>query len=93
VNFANGLLFDTLLDVCQQRGWMKARERQRTDSTHVFAKIRALSRLMCVGETMRFARNRLAVAAPDWLLLHSEAEWVERYGHRIEESRFASIRS
>jgi len=84
---AEHLLFETLLDVCKQRGWLKARERQRTDSTHVLAKIRALNRLMCVGEAMRFALNSLAVAAPDWLLCCSDACWVERYGHRIEENR------
>lgn len=84
---AERLLFDTLLDVCKQRGWLKARERQRTDSTHVLAKIRAINRLMCVGEAMRFALNSLAVVAPDWLLSEVDAQWVERYGHRIEESR------
>jgi transposase len=42
---------------------------------------------MCVGEAMRFALNSLAVAAPDWLLPRSDDQWVERYGHRIEESR------
>ena len=36
---------------------------------------------------MRFALNSLAVVAPEWLLAHSDAEWIERYGHRIEESR------
>ena len=36
---------------------------------------------------MRFALNSLAVVAPDWLLCCSDACWVERYGHRIEESR------
>ncbi len=25
--------------------------------------------------------------APEWLVQHSDAQWVERYGHRIEESR------
>jgi transposase len=84
---AEHLLFDTLLDVCKQRGWLKARERQRTDSTHVLAKIRAINRLMCVGEAMRFALNSLAVVAPDWLLSEVDVQWVERYGHRIEESR------
>src|SRR5579864_1387737 len=63
------------------------RQRQRTDSTHVLAKIRAINRLMCVGEAMRFALGSLAVGAPDWLLGSSDASWVERYGHRIEESR------
>src|SRR5579885_3295145 len=85
---AERLLFDTLLDLCKQRGWLKARERQRTDSTHVLAKIRAITRLMCVGEAMRFALNSLAILAPDWLLAHSESTWLDRYGHRIEETFF-----
>jgi transposase len=42
---------------------------------------------MCVGEAMRFALNSLAIVAGEWLLVHSEPEWVDRYGHRIEESR------
>jgi transposase len=84
---AESLLLDTLLALCQQRGWLKARQRQRTDSTHVLAKIRAINRLMCVGEAMRFALNSLAVVAPEWLVSCSDAQWVERYGHRIEESR------
>jgi transposase len=84
---AEHLLFDMLLDVCKRQGWLKAREKQRTDSTHVLAKVRAINRLMCVGEAMRFALNSLAVIAPDWLLPRSDAQWVERYGHRIEESR------
>jgi transposase len=36
---------------------------------------------------MRFALNSLAVVAPEWLVSCSDAQWVERYGHRIEESR------
>lgn len=36
---------------------------------------------------MRFALNSLAMVAPEWLLAPSDADWVERYGHRIEESR------
>ncbi|WP_126631855.1 transposase [Dictyobacter alpinus] len=49
------LLLDTLLALCKERGWLKARERQRTDSPYVLAKIRAMNRHMCVGEAMRFA--------------------------------------
>jgi transposase len=64
-----------------------ARGRQRTDSTHVLAKIRALKRLLCVWETMRAALNALAVVAPSWLRAHSQAEWVERYGSLSEDSR------
>jgi transposase len=78
---------ETMLALFQQKGWLKARGRQRTDSTHVLAKIRALNWLLCVWETMRAALNSLAVAAPDWLRAHSSPEWVERYGPRSEDSR------
>src|SRR5437764_5023657 len=64
-----------------------ARGRQRTDSTHVLAKIRALNRVLCVWETMRAALDSLAIVAPGWLRDQSQAEWVERYGPRSEESR------
>ena len=84
---AEQLLLDALLALCKERGWFKARERQRTDSTHILAKVRAMNRHMCVGEAIRFALNSKAVVAPDWLLVHGDAEWVERSGHRIEESR------
>jgi len=49
------LLLDRLLEVCKQRGWLKAGGKQRTDSTHVLARVRSLSNLECVGETLRAA--------------------------------------
>src|SRR6266700_1232390 len=81
------VLLDAMLALYKEQGWLKGRQRQRTDSTHVLAKVRAINRLMCVGEAMRFALNSLAIVAGDWLLAHSDPEWVDRYGHRIEESR------
>src|SRR5579864_9319571 len=47
------LMFDRLLEVCKQRGWLKAGGKQRTDSTNVVARVRSLSNLECVGETLR----------------------------------------
>lgn len=84
---AEQLLLDAMLTIFKEHGWLKERQQQRSDSTHVLAKVRAINRLMCVGEAMRFALNSLAVVAGDWLLEHSEEEWVHRYGHRIEEGR------
>ncbi len=84
---AEELLLEKMLTLFQQKGWLKARGRQRTDSTHVLAKIRALNRLLCVWETMRAALNSLAVVAPDWLRAQSQPEWVERYGPRSEDLR------
>jgi len=81
------LLFDMLLSQFRELGLLKPHGRQRTDSTHVLAAIRALNRLECVGETMRHALNTLAVAAPAWLVAQSYAEWVGRYGPRLEDYR------
>jgi transposase len=78
-------LLDTMLTQFKERGWLKERGSQRTDSTHVLAAVRVLNRLETVGETMRAALNSLAVAAPDWLREHVEPEWFERYGPQVEE--------
>jgi transposase len=81
---------EAVLALCKEQGWLKARGRQRTDSTHVLAKIRALNRAECVVETLRHALNVLAVAAPDWLRSQVQPDWLERYGHRADEYRFPS---
>jgi len=78
---------ETVLDLCKERGWLKAHGRQRTDSPHVLAKIRALNRAECVVETLRHALNVLAVVTPDWLQGQVQLEWLERYGHRAEQFR------
>lgn len=72
-------LFDTLLTLLRSQGLVKARGRQRTDSTHVLAAVRGINRLELVRETMRTALERLAVAAPTWLRTHAEVDWVTRY--------------
>jgi transposase len=84
------LLLDTLLTRFRELGLLKARGRQRTDSTHVLAKVRALNRYELVAGTLRHALNALATAAPDWLLVHAEPDWVERYERRAAEDRIPS---
>ncbi len=80
-------LLDDLLVRCKARGWLKARGRQRTDSTQVLGAIRTLNRLECVGETLRHALNTLARLAPEWVQAHTPAEWYERYAARFEQYR------
>ena len=72
---AEYLLFDTLLDHFKQHGLVKAGGRQRTDATHVLAKVRALNRVLCVGETFRATLNTLALVAPEWLRSFLPEEW------------------
>jgi transposase len=52
---------------CQEQGWLKARGRQRTDSTSILGAVTALNQLELVGETLRHALNVLATVAPEWL--------------------------
>jgi transposase len=80
-------LLDRLLALCRERGLVKARGRQRTDSTHVLAALRTLNRLECVGETLRHALDSPAVAAPDWLQALAPAAWYERYGRQVDNYR------
>ena len=84
---AERLLLDTLLAQVRERGLLKTRGRQRTDSTHVLAAIRALNRLERVGETWRHTLNSLAVVAPDWLQAWVPPEWFDRYGSRMDTYR------
>ena len=60
-------------------------QKPRTDSTHIQAAARKLHRLACVGETMRYALNRLAAIAPEWWQARAPSDWYERYGPRCEQ--------
>jgi transposase len=86
-NQAERRLFDVVLSQFRERGWIKERGKQRTDSTHVLAAVRVVNRLECVGETMRHALNILAEVAPDWLLEQMKPEWSKRYQSRFSDFR------
>ncbi len=85
-------LFEAFLRHATTRGWLKMRGRQRTDSTHVLAAVESLSRLECVGETLRHALNILATVAPEWLAERVPTHWYERYATRWEDYRLPSGR-
>lgn len=80
-------LLETLLDRLRERDLLKVRGRARTDSTHVLAAIRSLSRLVNCAETLRAALNAVATSGPTWLPSLIEPAWVERYSRRVEEYR------
>ena len=84
---AERVLFDRLLDLLKERGLVKAGGRQRTDSTHVLARIRELNRLELAGETVRAALEALAAAAPGWLATVIDGSWQRVYGQRIDSLR------
>lgn len=81
------LLFETMLTRFREQGLLKAKGRQRTDSTHVLAAIQTLNRLECIGETLRHALNVLATVASDWLQAWVPAVWFDRYRQRFADYR------
>src|SRR5215217_7049080 len=80
-------LLARMLDAAHEAGLLKARGRQRTDSPHVLAAVRALNRLELLAETRRAALNAIAGVAPDWLRTLAPPEWHERYDRRVEDRR------
>jgi len=85
---AQDLILEPILQLCRERGWLKARGKQRTDATAVLARVRALSSLESVGESMRATLNAIAEQEPEWLQAHLNPEWFDRYVHRFELARF-----
>ena len=80
-------LLKTMLNEFKARKLLKARGKQRTDSTHVMAAIRLLNRLEMVGETLHYALNEIAVAEPQWLKAWVVPLWYDRYGRSFNEYR------
>jgi hypothetical protein len=78
---------DTWLKRCQERGWLKARGRQRPDSTAILGAVTALNQRELVGETLRHALNVVAAVAPAWLTPQIQPEWFARSAERIEDYR------
>lgn len=86
-------LLDRMLELFKAKKLLKGRGKQRSDSTHVVAAIRSLSRIECVGETLRHTLNILATVVPDWLRARVPAAWFDRYGIRIELTRLPTAQA
>jgi transposase len=80
-------LLDRLLSRIKEKGWLKERSQQRTDSTHVLSTIRTLNRLESVAEMLRAALNAIATVEPEWLQSWVPQAWYGRYGVALEEYR------
>ncbi|MGK7877716.1 MAG: transposase [Xenococcaceae cyanobacterium] len=82
-------LFAQMLGGFKKKELLKSPQKQRTDSTHILAAIRVLTRLEKIGETLRYALNSIAAVAPNWLReIVPDEEWYSRYGQRFQENRF-----
>jgi len=86
------ILLDALVEVCRKAGLSKEHGKVRTDATHILAKLRELTRLELVGETLRHALNEIAKVAPEWLRALTPNDWYKRYAKRFEEEPYRSRR-
>jgi transposase len=80
-------LLDKMLMLVTEKGLLKSKGKQRSDSTHIVASVHALNRLESIGETMRHALNQLAAVAPEWLTPHLSPALLERYERRMDNYR------
>lgn len=78
---------DLMLARLKEAGLVMPGMRQRTDSTHVLARVRDLSRLELAGEAVRAALEAFAAAEPAWLASVIDASWRKTYGRKICELR------
>ena len=85
---------DLLVAALVERGLLKPGGKQRTDSTHVLAAVRDLSRVELAGEAVRAALEAIAAAAPDWLTdVIDLPGWQQRYGQRIDSWRLPASKT
>ena len=80
-------LLDKMLECFQDKKFLTSGGKQRTDSTHIVAKVRHLSRMESVAQTLRAALNEIAEFFPKWLHKQITPRWFELYSRRIEEYR------
>jgi transposase len=76
-------LLDLALARLKEAGLVRERTTQRTDSTHVLAAVRDLTRLELVTEAVRAALEEVASTAPHLLEELVDDGWGQRYGRPV----------
>src|SRR5260370_13006602 len=80
-------MLNTMLEQFVQAGLLSGGGKQRTDSTHVLASVRALNRLELAGRALQAALDAIAEIEPEWLQAWVAPEWYDRYGQLLTEFR------
>ncbi len=76
-------LLDLVLARLKESGLVRERTTQRTDSTHVLATVRDLTRLELITEAVRAALEEVAGTAPHLLDELVDEDWARRYGRPV----------
>jgi len=80
-------VFDAFLRRLKERGFLKGRAVQRTDSLAIIAAVRELDLLELVMETLRLALEAIARHDPAWRKAHVPDAWLQHYGPWTQAER------
>jgi transposase len=80
---AEGRVFEQLVQEFRSMGLIKERGKQRTDSIAMLMKVRRLSRLELVVETLRLTVGAILKTDREWGEALIPPSWEERYGERF----------
>ena len=80
-------VFDAFLRRLKERGFLKGRAVQRTDSLAIIASVRELDLLELVMETLRLALEAIAQHDPAWQKVHIPDAWLQNYGPWTQAER------
>lgn len=80
-------IFDAFLRRLKERGFLKGRAVQRTDSLAIIAAVRELDLLELVMETLRLALEAVAQHDPTWRKAHVPDAWLQNYGPWTQAER------
>jgi transposase len=86
---AEGRVFERLVEQIRAMGLIKARGKQRTDSIAMLTKVRRLSRLELVVETLRLAVGAAVKMEPEWSQKILPPIWEDKYGERFVMQRYS----
>jgi transposase len=95
-NEEEGLVFEKVLVYLKENGYIKKGGKQRTDASHVLGKLRKLSRLELVLETLREALSAIVSSDAHWFVgnlpaSYSDTYQVKRYDYRMKTAEIEQM--
>lgn len=83
------VVFEGVVSYLRERGYIKKRGKQRTDSTMIIGLVARPSRLELVWETIRVALGSLVEADASWVKKHLPISFADTYDHRRWDFRLS----
>lgn len=82
--------FDAFLQRLKDKGFLKGRAVQRTDSLAILAAVRELTQIELVMEALRLALEAIAGEDLRWLKAHVPKDWRRTYGAWTQDERLGA---